>query len=157
MAKELFSMAAQEQKGSARERKRRRTIIIFALIFAIAFIGQGIFHLKDFPFHIPFQQAVVVDEHQAAMMQAIIDLSLGLAAFGLAVLLLRPTSWSIAMFLIFAIFMGGSIVYSDLAGFEIVQNRALGGAYALCLVLPISAIALMVGLLSKRRAPKDEE
>jgi len=100
VAKELFSIAAQESKESTREGKRRKIVIIVAWIFAIAYIGHSIFLLQDFPLNIPFQQAVVVRENQAILMWAVIEVSMGLLAFAVSVFILRPSLGSFAAFFI---------------------------------------------------------
>lgn len=151
MANELFSIAAQERKESTRDIKRRKTVIIFAWVFAIAFITHSIFLLKDFPLNIPFQQVASIHENQVILMRAVVEFGIGLSACALAIFMLHPSLWSFALFFILSVFTGGIIVYSDLAGFEIVRRRALGAAYGICFILPLLAIALFIDQRRKRR------
>jgi len=151
MAKELFSIAAQERKESPQEIKRRKTVILFAGLFTIAFTGHSIFLLKDFPLNIPFPQAVLIHENQVILMRTVIEFGIGLSAFAFLVFILHTSVWSFSLFFILSVLVGGVIVYSDLAGFEIVRRRGLGAAYGLCFVLPILAFALFINQRRKRR------
>ncbi len=151
MARELFSIAAQEHKESTRESKRRKIVILVAWVFAIAYVGHSLFLLQDFPPHIPFQQAITVHENQATLMRAVIEFGIGLLALAISMFMLRPSLWSFAIFFILAVIEGGIVVYSHWSGFEIVRGRGLGAAYMLCFALPILTIILVIEQRQKHR------
>src|SRR6185503_5533483 len=151
MAKELFSVAAQEHKQSTREIKNRKAVIVFAWVFAIASIGYGIYLLKDFPLNIPFPQSIVVRENQAILIKAVLGLNIGLSAFFFSAFILRSSLWSLVIFFVLSLLEGSIIVYSDLSGFEIVRGRGLGAAYGLCILLPILTIVLIIDQRRKRQ------
>jgi len=145
MAKELFSIAAQEKKESKREIiKHRKLWIIIAWVTMIVFISRGIVLLNDFPLNLPWHVSIILRENQATLMEAVLSFLMGLSAFAVSVFLLRNSLWSIAIGFVLSLLMAGMIIYSDLSGFEIVGWRAVRAAYVVCLGLPLLIIYLVI-------------